>query len=209
MKKRIAIVLIGIIVVVLGRGFFYYNGFYSPPPSRIPSYEDIVVPSVPLGEFSDNYTIGEGVILIDLAHRNNFNLEELNVLLLRLVSRGLTIRFLGVEDDLEKELSGEENAEPVDQEEEVSAEEEASAKEKEEEEEEEEEELPDAFIIVSPREEFPKEDKKTIEEFVDNGGKLLLIADPTRYDNMNNISLGFGLIFEPGYLYNQEENEVN
>ena len=186
---RIAIVLAAIIVVVLGRGFFYYSGFYSPPPSKIPSYEDMVVPPAPSTEFSDVYEEGEGTILIDLAHDNAFDKEELNVLLLRLISRGLTIKFLGVEDDLQKELLGEEEEEEVDQEEEISAEAE------EEEEEELEEELPGAFIIVAPQDEFDKEEKEAVSKFVKNGGKLLLIADPTRRGEMNNLSIEFGLIF--------------
>ncbi|MFC1940665.1 hypothetical protein ACFLXO_08315 [Chloroflexota bacterium] len=229
MKKRIAIILIGIIVIVLGRGIFFYKGVYNPPPSNIPGYADIVVPSAPSGEFTDNCTTGEGVILIDLAHDNNFDLRELNVLVLRLVSRGLTIKFLEKEDNLEEELLGEKEEEEEERkgevgdngnEEEKQQEDEPSGNAEGEEQkgessgeemegEEEEEKLPNAFIIVSPRSDFSKEDKEAINEFVDNGGKLLLIADPTKYDEVNNISLEFGLIFEPDYLYNMKENEIN
>ena len=194
MIKRIAIVLAGILLVLLGRGLFYYSGFYSPPPSEMPSYEDIVVPEAPSTEFSDVYEEGEGTILIDLAHDNAFDIEELNVLILRLISRGLTIEFFSVGDDLEKELLGEEDEEKEgDEEEDV------------------EEELPmaTAFIIVCPQEEFSKEEMETIGEFVDNGGKLLVIADPTRPSQINSLSVKFGLIFEPDYLYNMKENEIN
>ena len=218
MIKRIAIVIAGIIVVVLGRGFFFYSGFYSASPIEMPSYADIVVPPVPSAEFSDKVSEEEEMtVLIDLAHDNNFDIEELNVLMLRLISRGLTIRFLSVEDILEKELLGEEEKEEeIDQEEEplgeeeneeeIDQEEEPLGKE---EEEEEEPTVPGVFVIVSPQAEFTKEEKETIVEFVDNGGKLLLIADPTRHGNINNISLEFGLIFEPDYLYNMKENEIN
>ena len=257
MIKRIVIVIIGIIVVVLGRGFFFYSGFYTPPPTEMPSYEDVVVPPAPSSEFSDNISDNiseeEKAVLIDLAHDNNFDKEELNVLILRLISRDLSIKFFGVEDDLKKELLGEEEEEeeeieeeeeeeieeeeeplgeeeeeqtnqeeePLGEEEEIDQEEEPLGEEEEEkkidqeeeplgeEEEEEEELLPVAFIIVSPQVEFSKEEKKTVNEFVDNGGKLLLIADPTRNGNINSISLEFGLIFEPDYLYNMEENEIN
>ncbi len=187
--KRIAIVLIGILVVILGRGLFYHSGFYQAPPSELPSYEHIAVPVAPSTEFSDVYEKGEGIILIDLAHDNAFDKEELNVLILRLVSRGLTIKFLTPEDELEKELLGEE-----DDKEEVL-----------------EEELPgaDAFIVVCPQLEFSKEEGETIDKFVNNGGKLLLIADPTRSSQINSISLQFGLIFEVDYLYNIKENDAN
>ena len=201
---RIGIVLIGILVVVVGRGLFFYGGFYSAPPSEKPSYEQVVVPPAPSTEFSDVYEEGEGVILIDLAHDNAFDKEELNVLLLRLVSRGLTIKFLGVEDDLKSELLGKGEETEGDEEEEL--EEEPLG-----EEEKPEEELPpaDAFIVVCPQSEFPKEEQETVDEFVNNGGKLLLIADPTKPSEINSLSLQFGLIFESDYLYNMKENESN
>ena len=188
---KIAVVLIGILVVLLGRGLFFYDAFYSysAPPGGMPSYESIVVvPAAPSTEFSDVYEEGEGIILIDLAHANAFDKEELNVLVLRLVSRGMTVRFLSMYDDLESELLGEgEEGEEV-------------------------EGGPsgaDAYIVISPQMEFFKEEVETIDEFVEQGGKLLLIADPTRYSQMDSLSLHFGLIFEAGYLYNQVENETN
>ncbi len=189
---RIGIVLIGILVVVLGRGLFFYSGFYSPTPGEAPRYEDVVVPRAPTTEFSDVYEEGKGIILIDLAHDNAFDKEELNVLALRLVSRGLTIKFLNVEDDLEKELLGEE-------EEDIEIEEEEEGK------------TPgaDAFIVVSPESEFSKNETDNVTEFVNRGGKLLLIADPTRHSEINSVSLEFGLIFESDYLYNMKENDAN
>jgi len=248
--KRIAIVIAGIVVIVLGRGFFFYSGFYSAPAIEVPSYEHIVVLPAPSAEFSDNASEeGDRTVLIDLAHNNNFDIEELNVLMLRLISRGLTIKLLSVEDDLEKELLGElkeeeeaeiveeeelageeeeveiveeeelageeEEAEIIEEEELVDEEEEEGDEEEMEEEElegediEEEPKLPNAFIIVCPRLEFSQKEKEAIGEFVDNGGKLLLTADPTRHSEINNIAIEFGLIFEPDYLYNMKENEIN
>ena len=91
---RTAIVIVVIIVVVLGKGFFYYKGVYSPPPSEMPSYEQIVIAAAaPSTDFSDIYEEGEGIILIDLVHENAFDIEELNVLTSRLISRGLTIEL--------------------------------------------------------------------------------------------------------------------
>jgi hypothetical protein len=145
----------------------------------MPSYEDMVIPAAPSTEFTDVYEGGEGTILIDLAHDNTFDIEELSVLTSRLVSRGLTIEFLaelGEEDNngLEEELS-----------------------------------QADAYIIVCPQAEFSKDEREDLDEFVNNGGKLLLIADPTRSSRINSLSLKFGLIFEADYLYNMKENEIN
>jgi len=172
--KRIAILFIGILLVLLGRGLFYYRGFYIAPPSEMPSYEQIVAPLEPSTEYSDVYERGEGTVLLDLAHDNAFDIEELDVLISRLISRNMTVEFLSAEDGLEEELS------------------EAGA-----------------FIIVCPQGEFTKEERETVEAFVNNGGKLLLIADPTRPSRINSISLKFDLIFEPDYLYNLEENDAN
>jgi len=209
--KRIAIVLIGILVVLLGRGLFYYSGFYSPPASEMPSYEHIIVPAVPSTEFSDVYEQGEGIILIDLAHDNDFAIDELNVLTSRLVSRGLTVEFLGEKGDQEEELLGRVEKEK-DEEDDSGKEplgEEENKKEDEEGDQEEELATADAFIIVCPQVEFSKEERETVNEFVTNGGKLLLIADPTRPSQISSISLKFGLIFEADYLYNMKENDAN
>ena len=174
MGKRIAILFIGILLVLLGRGLFYYRGFYIAPPSEMPSYEQIVAPLEPSTEYSDVYERGEGTVLLDLAHDNAFDIEELDVLIARLISRNMTVEFLSAEDGLEEELS------------------EAGA-----------------FIIVCPQGEFTKEERETVEAFVNNGGKLLLVADPTRPSRINSISLKYDLIFEPDYLYNLEENDAN
>ena len=223
---RIGIVLIGVLIVMLGRGLFFYSGFYSAPPDEMPSYEHVVVPPAPMTEFSDVYEEGEGIVLIDLAHNNAFDKEELNVLILRLVSRGLTIKFLSEEDDLKKELLGkveekengeEQNLEGEPPGEEENLEEEPPGEEENLEEEppgeeenlEEELPVPDAFIVACPRLEFSEEEIKTVDEFINDGGKLLLVADPTRYGKTNSLSIKFGLIFESDYLYNMKENEIN
>jgi len=216
---RTAIVLAGVLVVLLGRGFFFYSGFYSPPPSEMPSYEHIAVPPAPSVEFIDSISDNiSQTVLIDLAHDNNFDVEELNVLMLRLVSRDLAIKFFGAEGDLEEELLGEEEPEEADQDEDALNEEEEDGEEENLEEAEEGEEegkleeellVANAFVVVAPQEEFSSEEKETINEFVENGGKLLLIADPTRHSRINSLSLDFGLIFEPDYLYNMKENEIN
>ncbi len=200
MIKRIAIVLAGILVVMLGRGFFFYSGFYTAPPSEMPSYEHIVAPAAPSTEFSDNISEEAKVtILLDRAHDNHFDIDELSVLISRLISRGVTIDFLSPEDNLKKKLLGKEDKKKEEGDQEKEGEEEA------------EEELTaaDAFIIVCPQKEFSSKERETVDEFVNNGGQLLLIADPTRSSKMNSISLEFGLIFEADYLYNMRENDAN
>ncbi len=182
---RIAIVILGIFVVVLGRWLFFYNGSYIAPSAGIPSYEHVVAPEAPSTEFSETPEKGEGTILIDLSHNNTFDREELNVLMSRLISRGLTIKFLNTEDNLETELLGGKDGQDKKL---LGA---------------------DAFIVVCPQKEFSNKEIETIGKFVANGSKLFLIADPTRSSQINSLSIKFGLVFEPDYLYNMKENEIN
>ena len=186
---RVIIVLGVISAVIAGRGLFFYSGFYQTPAIKMPSYEQITTPAPPLTtQFSDNYTQGKGNVLIDLAHNNSFTEGELNVLLLRLVSRGMTVNFFHEGDDLKKQLLGEgEN---------ITKEKPA---------------LADVFIVVCPQKEFSKDEVEITDNFTSKSGRLLLIADPTRggAGNINSLSIKFGLIFEPDYLYNMKENENN
>jgi hypothetical protein len=104
--RNIIIALIIVFAIVAGRWLYYYSGFYQSPSIEIPDYSQIVVPSIPSSDYTDSYEPTEGSILLDLAHANAFELEELNVLIMRLISRGLTIDFLNVEDSLEEKLLG-------------------------------------------------------------------------------------------------------
>ncbi|MBI2852035.1 MAG: hypothetical protein HYX84_02875 [Chloroflexi bacterium] len=173
----------------------------------MPGYTQVAVPPAPTTEFTDNFTKGSGIVLVDLAHRNRFFREELSPLFLPLVSRGLTVRFLSPADNLEKELLGDTEEEKGNGETPANGEEEVALNDGNEE----EKEAPaDVFIIIAPQEEFSNDALKTVKKFVDKGGKLLLIADPTRSGTqINKLAMGFGLIFESDYLYNMIENELN
>jgi len=193
---RTTIVILGASLVIVGRGLLYYDGFYQPPLTSMPSYEQIITPTRLSTDFSDTYEESEGIILIDLSHDNAFDIKELNALILRLISRGLTIEFFNVEDDLGKELLGEVEKPEEEllgvEDEETKANSPAAA-----------------FIVISPQIEFSKEERETVNEFTSNNGKLLLIADPTRWGKMNSLAFDFGLIFEADYLYNMKENDAN
>ena len=77
----------------------------------------------------------------------------------------------------------------------------------------------DSLVVVSPGVSFSQKETGWIKEFVDKGGKLLLVEDPTRrprvFGNLaggvpiNSLATEFGLIFENDYLYNMKENDGN
>jgi hypothetical protein len=66
-----------------------------------------------------------------------------------------------------------------------------------------------SFVVISPGTPFEAGEIKEINRFLAKGGRLLLISDPQRADEMNSLSSEFGIIFEEGYLYNMKDHEGN
>jgi signal peptide peptidase SppA len=68
-----------------------------------------------------------------------------------------------------------------------------------------------ALIIISPRKDYSDGEIKAIRNFVEKGGKVLVICDPSRTNAsaLNSLVTDFGLIFASGYLYNMYENYGN
>lgn len=79
----------------------------------------------------------------------------------------------------------------------------------------------DAFVIITPADFYTTADLELIENFVQRGGRLLVIADPTRsyseYDTEREISVilaneilePFKISFRNDYVYNLTKNEGN
>jgi hypothetical protein len=68
-----------------------------------------------------------------------------------------------------------------------------------------------AMLVVAPEGSFEAEEVASIRNFVDKGGRLLLISDPTRNDveHINSLAGHFGVLFEGDYVYNLVENDDN
>ncbi len=83
-----------------------------------------------------------------------------------------------------------------------------------------------ALIIISPGLDWTPDEIQQVQRFVDKGGRLLLVTDPTRFDviydewdvyvgldhdapHLNDLAAAFGLVFQADYLYNTVENEGN
>ncbi len=84
-----------------------------------------------------------------------------------------------------------------------------------------------ALVIISPGIDWTPDEIRWVQRFVDKGGRLLLVTDPSRfgviYDeewgyyigldadvpHINDLASRFGLVFEDDYLYNTTENEGN
>ena len=67
----------------------------------------------------------------------------------------------------------------------------------------------DSFAVILPDKSYERKETDIVEEFVRKGGKLLLIADPTRRHQINSLAEGFGISFQPDYLWNMVEYDLN
>jgi hypothetical protein len=73
-----------------------------------------------------------------------------------------------------------------------------------------------AYVVVAPAEEFSQDEVQRVRYFARQGGRVLVLADPTRYtlagDGLsapNSLLAAFDLAFSNDYLYNMVENEGN
>lgn len=86
-----------------------------------------------------------------------------------------------------------------------------------------------ALVVIAPHDEFSPQEVRAVERFVEQGGRILLVADPSRYDfeaeedevygevyvtesdvtAINSLAAPFGLAFSDDYLYNTHENAGN
>ncbi len=159
---------------VTGMSFRYQQGGYDPPPVNLPAFEEITVLSPPVRGFTEVLPQRQGMLLVDAAHFNNFDEEDLTIPLGRVADRGYTIELLTDDHQLSTKL-----------------------------------EEADSFIVILPQVPYTAEDVTLVHEFVDKGGKVLLVADPGRSNDINSLARSFGMVFQPGYLYNVAEHDIN
>ena len=167
----------------LGAWLFFYRGGYDPPPVVNVPFEQIGVPSSVFGSFDETPAVQPGLLLLDDAHGNDFTRQEVTALISRVSDRGYTVVFLG---NAPGRFTGTFAA---------SLEEMLRGA--------------DSLAVIGPRDPYTDEEVDLIERFVEKGGKLLLIEDPTRGGEINSLARSFGVTFEPDYLYNQVENDIN
>jgi hypothetical protein len=74
-----------------------------------------------------------------------------------------------------------------------------------------EEKLPGAtsLVVISPESSFSTDDVKAVKMFVDKGGILLMLSEPTGENEINSLASEFGILFWDDYLYNLKENDGN
>ena len=169
--------------------FIYYRGTYDPPATPDLQFEEITTPLSAYTIFTEQPEVRSGLLVIDGAHNNDFSQNEIVSLLSSLANRGITVDIMG-----EPSLFG--GFQRVDASERFAMLESKLRQ-------------AGSLVVIAPGEPYSKAERGLVRRFVEKGGRLLLIGDPTRSQQINTLSEEFGLSFQPGFLYNQVENDLN
>lgn len=200
----VLVFVIAALAVAGSRLFYYYNGFssfdfyglgaqaYTPPDRPLPPAAIEASAGAARFETVDNPAVSKGVVVVDYAHDNAFFVEEINVLLSKIVSRGFSYELIlpGEQEEGESSSRAAEATNGWDD----------------------KLRYADALILPLPRREYTPEEITKIERFVEKGGRVLIIGDPTRtvvVEALNSIAGSFGLIYANDYLYSLENNDNN
>ncbi|RMF02010.1 MAG: hypothetical protein D6768_09275, partial [Chloroflexi bacterium] len=159
MSKSNWLALLAVVVLILA-GFWITRSVYfgtTTTNSYVPPQRELTEVSVEQAAPSarmaavETPTAAKGLALVDFSHDNALFVEELNTLFSKLVSRGYDYQLVTPVED--------EKTDPtlIDQ-------------------------LPmaSALVLPLPRQPYSTEEITEIENFVKNGGRLLIIGDPTR-----------------------------
>ena len=168
--------------------YFYQGGYDAPATVDIP-YHEIPSRSAASGKVLDSPggQEREGLLLVDAQHVNSFRENEIISLSSRVASRGYDVEFVG-------DFSAIEDPEQI-----SPRLQQLAAKLR----------RADSFAVILPQTPFSDAEAGLVERFVAKGGKLLLVSDPSRPQQINTLAERFGLDFQPDYLYNTVENDLN
>ena len=165
--------------------FVFYRGGYEPPPAVEVPLPGVATSGVPAIDEAGVTTsrVQRGLVLVDALHGTQYRRDELQALQTRIAARGYDVAFF----DVSRLSPG------VGQ----SAALESSLR------------GATSYVVLFPVDSYPAPDAAAVERFVDKGGKLLLVGEPTRPNKINTLAERFGLKFQGDFLYNQVENDEN
>ena len=124
-----------------------------------------------------------GLLLVDTLHSNGFSSREILTLRTRVVAQGYDLELLG---NFARAAEPDRRAQLSERLREA-----------------------DSLVVITPLIAYSAGEVDLIEDFVRKGGKLVMVSDPGRRDQMNTLAQRFGVQFRPDYLYNQVENDQN
>ena len=168
-----------------GAFLFFHQGSYEPPPSLDIPFEQITSQGVVAAEPVDSGSprVRRGMMLVDALHANSFAPRELVTLSSWIANRGYDVETIGgftTVGGLVRLRLFEEKLRRA-----------------------------DSLVVILPRTAYSEAEVDLVERFVDKGGKLVLVSDPSRPNQINALAKRFGLEFRPDYLYNTVEYDQN
>lgn len=188
---RLLILPVLAVVVFVGMYFYFYRGAgYTAPASPEFPVAHLNAPVSPVGEFEDRPALSRGTLVVDGLHGNNTSREELSSFISMVAGRGYEVEILGEsarfggflsEDPWERLRLLQDRLRGA-----------------------------DSLLVAVPQDRYSQEEVDLVEEFVTKkGGKLFLVNDTTRRNESNTLARRFGLAFQPDYLYNTVEYDLN
>ena len=172
---------------LLGASLLFLPGSYSGPPGPALDSQQVVVPSYPSNGPSPAQARRQGVVLIDNAHNNALDDGALRTLVSKVADRGHTVDYMLRQGLPYWSISEQERLA-------ILTDKLGKA---------------DSFAVFTPNFQYSLVELDILKEFVEKGGRLLIVADPGRPHRTNVLSETFGIFFQDGYLYNLAEHDLN
>ncbi len=169
--------------------FVFYSGGVESQPSPELGIEQISVSALPPRASADLPTgqLRQGLMVVDAQHGNSFTERELVAFVSRVADRGFEVEILGdftpIVDPSQFQARVSQLSEKLRQ--------------------------ADSYVVILPQLGFSPAEAALVERFVNRGGKLLLVSDPSRAHNINALAMRFGVDFQPDYLYDTLDNDAN
>ena len=181
-----------------GTSAFFYRGGYEPPPPAELSYIGVTTSPAPKGPLPAPQVagVGTGLVLVDAQHGNSFSEDEILTLASKITDRGYDVEFVGgpapafgqgFDPGPEAGLTA--GFGPQELEQRLRG--------------------ADSLLVIMPGRPYSEAEAALVEKFVGKGGKLVLVSDPSRRQQINTLAERFGLDFQPDYLYNLVDNDQN
>ena len=188
---RLLIVPVLAVAVFLAAYFYFYTGRgYTAPPNPEVPVDRLAAPVSQVSPYDDIPRISRGKLVVDGLHANNFSKAEASALLGMVRDRGYEVEVLGESGRFGGFLSAEPRERYRTLEEQLRG--------------------ADSLMVAMPLERYTPAEADLVEDFVlRKGGKLLLIGDATRRHETNTLAGRFGLDYQPDYLFNQVEYDLN
>ena len=184
-----ALLPIAAVAAFLVAFFVFYRGGYDAPPSPDLAFEQITTSSAP-SRITQELPPGperSGLLVVDAQHANAFSENEVVSFTSQVADRGFEVEFVGdflpIEDPSQLQPRYFQLADKLRQ--------------------------ADSFAVILPRVPYSEAEAALVERFVRRGGKLLLVSDPGRPQNIDGLAKRFGVDFQADYLYNTVDNDTN